>query len=785
MAVTALVAFGASLYFLLVAQSPALRAGGAFLLFAIALFAASRNWRPHSLRVAGLLAVVLILAILVSIGRGAQRSAEVTSAARELDQAASAIKELKAELGRAKLDPATNRHAIFERAKEKLQVAIDEFDPTDDQNNADARANLEEKATKTLAALRSNPEDENAVTAAQAEFAEQLAALPESDAVDRLNSAVSAAIKARDRLEFPPQKASRSAIAAACAVVAKAGGAGCAQKTADLVGTSVAPAATTLPVSMAVARLRLAEYRQAVLNRAEDVVAVTAAKDALQVAVAQTAQSTDASTSLLDAAGAGANAVVSDIVRGEPPIVLETIGWVVLAAAALLFWRAIERRSFAQLAGPVTITLTPAKPPDDKTTDAALTAAFRTAVLRNLSEPGALPGASAIQPVTDLLELPGVDKTWFTPIVTAVKNVTTAPRGCAIAAEIVPPSPPTSKWRILVRVTDLATGAEVDVSTQQADTAVAACRAAGYWSSAVVLGRSTRIPGWAHWDKDTASALAIFDDPDTMEVADWAAATARAPSSGLLLMKLAQAHDLKGQQIESLTMAARAVAAHPRFMIARYRLAASLNMLGDDITPWSSCSWSTRRRLVQQIRRAGDAIGVTWPDGKQPAAALLPPAHPTATDMHTLATAFYQRIDRDLRWSRVLLRSLRRNERDIWWAAGLTKFGRNGPRYRAKWSVRSARLVSPTDSVSYSQVETQALRTWSWFQLSYNLACYHARRDEHDKALTWLETSLERPGSWQITDGWLNVDPDLEPIRGTARYAWVRDQVTTTATDEE
>jgi hypothetical protein len=376
----------------------------------------------------------------------------------------------------------------------------------------------------------------------------------------------------------------------------------------------------TLPVAMATARLRLAEYRADVLDQPEDAVEVEAAGTALAAAIAALSGEQPDPVSALDALSAGGDAIVESVIGEDPPLVIETAGWVVLAIGALLIWRVIAKRSFGELPGPVTISLNSgaqraATEAEIKISDAAQRAAFRVAVLRNVSEPGALPGAAAMQSLTDLLEVPGVDS-WFAPLVAALKTILAVPRGFKVSADVVPPETKDGRWVVLVRVSDLDSGKEVGVSTQTGDSDIKACRSAGYWAAAVVLSRSSRIPSWASWDSQTSTALALYDEPDPAPAACYPQALAKAPSSGVLLQKLAAEYAINERLLDSVSMSARAVAAHPRYHVACYRLADGINMLADNPGEWMEASLAERRRILGQLERAltairADATGLT------------------------------------------------------------------------------------------------------------------------------------------------------------------------------
>ncbi|HEY5878846.1 MAG TPA: hypothetical protein VIU11_08040, partial [Nakamurella sp.] len=468
----------------------------------------------------------------------------------------------------------------------------------------------------------------------------------------------------------------------------------------------------------------------------------------------------------------------------DPPVALETAGWALIAIIALLFWRMIQLRSYDQLPGPVTITPNTTKSPHDgdPSTIDIQKATLRASVLRNLSEPGAIPGSSAIEPVTDLLEIPGISDTWYSVIIAALKSIVRTPRGSEITFDVVPSEEPGGPWTVLVRVSGAGASSEIDVGTQTGPNGIEACRAAGFWAAAVVLARSTRIASWARWDKDTSQALARFDDPARQATADLECAVAQAPSSGVLLQKLAFNYAIDGRAMDAISASARAVAAHPRYSIARYRLAVGLNMLTEHTESWNDSSLADRRRIAEQIRRAAKAMGVSDStlsrlDSLIGGPRTGDPADDPATVFGKVADAMFVRIKQTMTWPVIITRALRRSERDVWWPPGIKKFGRDSLLHYARWTAKSLRLINNPNGREMRRVEKRAAKSWSWYQLSYNLACMSSRKGDPDTALTWLETSLERPGSWQMSDRWIDADSDLEPIRQTVRYRWLHRQL--------
>lgn len=506
----------------------------------------------------------------------------------------------------------------------------------------------------------------------------------------------------------------------------------------------------------------------------------------------------------IDVLRAGVEDAINDLPGQEVslPVALDAVLGILLAVLALAWWRLVEQRSGQQVPGPVTITFTPLTPPtaatsgtpapsapaDDpgvatQTTPAsgeAQKAEFRLAVLRNLTEPGAAPGAATTVPVTDLFELATLGPTWLKPVVSAVRAALSPPTGYDISADLLAPGPSRKTWQVLVRVSARSTGRQVGVQTLAGGDPTTACRAGGYWAAAAVLSRSTRVAGWARWDRHTAQAWAAYDEVDEVPTPALEDAVRRAPDSGLLLHRLADRYDLKGRYREALALYCRAVAAHPRYPAARYRMAVSTRLVADALPEqWFKAAPSERLRVARQLQRACASVGVrtaeTGLDGLDMATAAA--AGKTLSNVHA---KLMDLLVRSTRRQNVLIRFLRRSERQVFWPSVRDLWRPWGEQARRHWLVRSAR-PNPRQGNGKSKemrcIEDRAGDRRSWWQLSYNLACYYAHSGP-DQAVTWLERALERPGCHLMGVEWVATDPDLEPLRTHPRFQWVLAAIT-------
>jgi hypothetical protein len=753
-------------------------------LFALAMAVASTDWLRRSLRVAALSFVLLSVVLVVDIGR---TEAPTATAMREAERTAEVI-------GRLAQVP-TDDELVQARvsALTELDEALAAVDPAIGRNPP-RTTELVGRANQVRGALQADAPADDVDAAAQG-----FSALFPSDETDpelvALRDAVSTAVAAHKAVERPSPEPARASIASVCAA---------AREEAEVPDGLTCGTKPDLPLAVAVAMMRvdLASFRNVVLGRATDADALTAAKEEL---IAVRAAGGTSSVSLLDALTAGGDEIVASITGGgvDPPIVLEALGWVTLLVVALALWRIVERRSAAQMLGPVTQELTTAavkeeaKPatataePEPAPTEpkkegavtsndeAAQKAAFRSALLVNLSEPAAAPGATTPTQVTDLAELTSVSG--LSKLVTAVASVVTKPGGFTVKGDVLGPTEKGGEWSVVTKVTDAWTGDQVAVRTLAGPSPVEACRAAGLWAAAFVINRSSRVPAWAQWSPSSATALA--GDPSSKEVATEALenAIAEAPTSGLLLAELGYAYDIAERRLDALSLYARAVALYPRYLVTRYRFAVSLGMMTKDV--WAMAPLWERKRITKELERTFFRLQV---DSTEVAGLQSVTDDDVAERFRLLAEEVHADLENNVHWWNWTVQVFRRSERSVVWPRLRSMWGAFGRGTRWLWLVRSARLAvsfAPGTSLgsdaqaTYETITATARRVGSFWQLSYNLACFHARTGDVDTALDWLETALERPGGGQVAGEWLEKDPDLASLRATDRFKWVVAQV--------
>jgi hypothetical protein len=325
-----------------------------------------------------------------------------------------------------------------------------------------------------------------------------------------------------------------------------------------------------------------------------------------------------------------------------------------------------------------------------------------------------------------------------------------------------------------------------------------------------------------------------------------------APNSALVMLHLAlaleeQQHgDTDGDFITALAHSIDAVGLYRRYVEARYRAASEADLLAlevdrgnfvirveekergepsadklEEIKAEFERIADLRERYVrleqslaryvdrapQAVREAADSLLSTL------RSVLHDPTTTTADDLRDalLAYSLAERVQarRQVRLVRVAANAVRNSERSYWFA-----HRRSLERHDWRDTLRSAELLTryaqeshdheeppwPTklfDRWLLSWVEGRAERRAAFWQLPYNLACYHCRQaeaaakqkknapndelrhmelehqedDELKQAVAWLERARLGRDNHHMTAEWLRVDPDLKSLRDE-RPAW-------------
>lgn len=472
---------------------------------------------------------------------------------------------------------------------------------------------------------------------------------------------------------------------------------------------------------------------------------------------------------LPDAIVAGAAAVTATVAPDDgTPIELSAAGWLVLAGLLLIGYRWLEIQAGLHRTGPVTFQFEG----KDKT-ESVEAIHFREAVLRNVREPGAVPGSTALAPVTDLLgDVTVTHGPLIKTALAAVQAVFATPSGYTIAAswrsDAAPRSDPDEEKdgdkekaeddakddgpaAVFVQISETRTGRQLASTTVSGDDANVAARKAGYWCAGWIIARSRDVPSWARWDESASTALAAYDwdDGRNTTIDQLKEEISRAPTTGVLLVALGYRYDLDKRFGEAMELYARTRATHPRYVVGRYRASASLAMLASGYAlHWAPLPEVTKDQIARHLNFSKDS------------------------DTPHLVAAAKRLAESDRAFVRpwlVVWASLRRAER-VYWLLLL----RSDLRRQLSLLARSGQLImgvregiqsGDSDAKEREALEREAERADTSYQLAYNLACYRSLRGEADEAISWLYRALDHRYSGQLTKEWLLADPDLERVR--------------------
>jgi tetratricopeptide (TPR) repeat protein len=744
----------------------------------VGLFMASRQWLRRSIRVAGSIGILLVCALVVDIGRDADQDA-----ANEVQPATAASQQVAAMATTHARAVARNRTDLLEQ-RERL--------------DRERRVSLVSRVATMARAVERTDRDEGRAALALARaiqsptpdvlrdkrrlYEDSFHAATASPKESQLHRLVTTALNARTAIHNIDQR--QAALERA------------AQHVADMLGDSDNTTQATLDVAVARLELRELIYRRTLGHRHADG-AVDAARDELSAAVTVPATADKETLPLPDALAGGGDAIVRDLTGSSEhlPLELDLASWLFLAVLGLFAWQIIERRSGQRLKGPVSVDFSPlpAESIADKTD---YEAPFRVALFENVREPGLAPGGTSTAPVTDFAELASIlPATWLKPLIQMLQRLLSAPYGYRAVVDVVPPplqpSPPRDAgspsalplagaarsraepapaaptkgaWSILVRITDVANGQQIEVFEEAGSSIQEAARIAGYRAAATVLGRSRRTPTWARWPGDTARALAAYSSGGDRGTVDLERAVALAPNSGILLHLLADNYELEDRHAEAMALYARVVSQYPRHVASHYRLAASLQIISNKIEErWYAHPLNRRIFFGEALEHAVSRLNNRPADPAQ----ARKHASTTETEFRDLSRQLHLRLNRATNMWNLTLRLLRQSERDLWIPAILNPIDPFGLRQRAHWIPKSGTLLVDDDTGDVEKAEKKAKDPRSWWQLSYNLACYYAsRKDDTEMSLFWLNSALTRNGFENLSVEWLKMDPDLRSLRG-------------------
>jgi hypothetical protein len=497
--------------------------------------------------------------------------------------------------------------------------------------------------------------------------------------------------------------------------------------------------------------------------------------------------------------------------------------WVALGVCLLLGYRQLEILSGSGDIGPVDVRLADKKASND---DRRRLAQLRTFILRNVSEPGAVPGSSTLKPVGDLLAATGgthgpIARALLTALQTIVFPVT----GYRIEATLTPTATQyrigatvAPGLRVLLVIKDARTGRTRETIVERDAEEDHALRAAGYRAAAWVLARSRWTPSWAAWGEDTAPALSRYvkavDEDQSMARNDdvhWLNEALRtANRSGILLALAAQKYELGGHRDEALLCYLRALAMHPRYPVARYRAAIACAAYGERFCRNGSTSHhdALYQEFLVRLRETACRLRLGRVKGVVDRLRASSKCEKVPAGVQASLTEVSERLLRAnvslVRWRSIFHHAFRRSERRYWFSLANVYH----PISQERVSRRTLALTNKTaiPAVAYRYMNAIKSRDGRWeeragwrlfratyslerhprriWQASYNLACAwavraqrcdrppaRAKTDPTDRSqvLVLLEGAVNRPFFVQLTQKWVVEDTDLDAFNRPLR----------------
>ncbi len=554
----------------------------------------------------------------------------------------------------------------------------------------------------------------------------------------------------------------------------------------------------------------LAEARATALDRmasARDSLEGTNTRDAADQALRQTLDNPP-SDDVFDLVDLGAATMVNSVRSNTlPTTTLGLNGWLVVAATALLIFRWLLVLNSQNGWGPVEVHA------DDEQDDSKLTpedhlrlVTIRSYLVANVPEPAAVPGTDAIIQVSELAAASAFGaQAWVKGLANFVAWALAPPTGHIIrfsyreqaASDDDDHSSTATQSVLTLRISTRGRSRVLETKTLTGATEAEVLRAAGYWAAGWIISRANFVPQWAKWSADSGPALGRCQTCIEQGSAGHAGtalnhqvhaleqARAEAPSSGLVLVRLAEAYQQQGRLLEALVLNLDTVRLYPAYPVARYRAAAVLSTLAHD----HGVRW--RNAVAADDGLTDRIVELLQPDEEDASRLNGAVRGSTADDdwfqaLCEISAREFRKAGDAYRRPRMAGRTLRRSERRF-----------NGQRFRVAPRVRdlylSAIPVSRAISVSTSSANhapaapgtTTDLNEWkeesmppnAWAGTVYNVACALAvgscgrNLDEHERikmrkaAMSLLAEAPTRYGGEQIKAAWVEADPDLEAIR--------------------
>ncbi len=563
------------------------------------------------------------------------------------------------------------------------------------------------------------------------------------------------------------------------------------------------------------ASVRRARWRRPTRGEAASAEVLTKAKEALATAQADLATALNRVAEPQDLrtlAQQGADEIVSQAFDGilGPLRVAELgdLGWILLAAAALVAYRRLEITSAAREIGPVAVEPFVLRPADATSGDdpaSSGTSKYLAERMRDwlagadVYEPSSVPGAAADQ-LTSVLADEAVPQPGRLAAIVwqAVRKIVIPPAGVTVSSTYE--VQPDDLHVIHLTIKSARTGGGITSRRFGGGSSERSWTSPRSFVAEHVLRDARVVPSWAWWPGDGASMLryqrVVRGEGDATALLERVVAANQ--GSGLLRVHLGNHYEIDGRELDALLQHSLATR-FKRFYSARYRLAVSLSMLADQLDElwWPEACLPVRRSILEALEKVSD--GASKADVKCLSQRSSGDDAPRA--MLELACKQLKKAKAQMNIIRLMLAALTRpNERQFWWGQLRQRNGRrqiHAYLYTAI-EVINVRLLflgdgskATKDALARHEADVEReVKGPVGTTALYNAACLHAviaglleRRDRRDgrpltaeerseidrhrrRAVELLQSALTVPGSTGVAPAWLERDPDLSGLEG-------------------
>lgn len=526
-------------------------------------------------------------------------------------------------------------------------------------------------------------------------------------------------------------------------------------------------------------------------------------------------------TTIDDGADRALTSAVGALTGEDRPLELGPEGWGVALVGLGLAYRQLEIVSARRLVGPVTVgeafAVAPRTPGASGTGGESGEAAgggagvhggdisrhIRDWLARaDIAEPTTVPGMVTGQRLVDVASAdPTKSAGAIASAVVAASQVLFPKTGIVASPtyEEDVDAPPEGRHVLTVTLKDARTEALLTAKTFRRPSLQDAVESASAFVAQYAVVRADIVPPWADWPDPDGKALArnrkARETSDLERKEAWLRdALAAHPASGVLKVALGHCVLMRGDQTEALRLYLDTRLAYPRFFVARYRLAASLAMAGDD----RARTWCTMPEEVigevAQLLRDADLVNQneqealeTRGDREPLAEILLRAAHDEAVAAQLLSSipgllgaALIWRRERQSDLHALFTRDLRR------------RYQLATETSRLLIQLRRQRCAARPDPARVrrlaTRLDTVVARARRWTPVGavalYNAACFFALRarftfdsrddeagpfpgdpGDADKASELLAEIRRSFPNTVLTADWLRHDPDLRFLR--------------------